>query len=387
MEETMAARYWCHMCSQMVNPITESEIKCPFCQSGFVEEMSGNGTGGGGLRDVQDPETEFGTDRAMSLWAPILLGMMSSPRRRRRFRRAEFGEEEDNEENDEDVSNNVDRRHHHHHHRARRHGGEIDLDREFESLLRRRRRSSGNILQLLQGIRAGIASEYESSDNNNDRVIMINPYNQSLVVRGSSDQTQTHPALTSLGDYFIGPGLDLLLQHLAENDPNRQGTPPARKEVVEALPTVKITEALLQCSVCLDEFERGVEAKEMPCKHKFHVKCIVPWLELHSSCPVCRFELPSGNGDGDDESKVETERGTGTRSVPESSNREVVVENVGSVERGREDEGRSGNGRRFSIPWPFSGFFSSSSSSSPSSSGTSQSGENNVYSRSYGSSR
>ncbi|KAJ4873371.1 RING/U-box superfamily protein [Raphanus sativus] len=235
MEETMAARYWCHMCSQMVNPTMESEIKCPFCQSGFVEEMSGNG----GLRDVQDPETEFGTtDRAMSLWAPILLGMMSSPRRRRRFRRAELGsEEEDNNEDD-----------------------------DFESILRRRRRSSGNILQLLQGIRAGIASEYESSDNN-ERVIMINPYSQSLVVRGSSDQTQTqtHSALTSLGDYFIGPGLDLLLQHLAENDPNRQGTPPARKEAVEALPTVKITEPSLQCSVCLDDFERGVdEAKEMP---------------------------------------------------------------------------------------------------------------------------
>ncbi|XP_056852108.1 E3 ubiquitin-protein ligase SIRP1-like [Raphanus sativus] len=380
MEETMAARYWCHMCSQMVNPTMESEIKCPFCQSGFVEEMSGNG----GLRDVQDPETEFGTtDRAMSLWAPILLGMMSSPRRRRRFRRAELGSEEEDNNEDDDV---VDR--HHHHHRARRHGGEIDLDREFESILRRRRRSSGNILQLLQGIRAGIASEYESSDNN-ERVIMINPYSQSLVVRGSSDQTQTqtHSALTSLGDYFIGPGLDLLLQHLAENDPNRQGTPPARKEAVEALPTVKITEPSLQCSVCLDDFERGVdEAKEMPCKHKFHVKCIVPWLELHNSCPVCRFELPSGNDDGDGESKVESGGGARTRSVPESSDREVV-ENVG--ERGREDEARSGNGRRFSIPWPFSGFFSSSSSSSSSSSasGSSQSGESNVYSRSYGSSR
>ncbi|KAJ4875390.1 RING/U-box superfamily protein [Raphanus sativus] len=343
MEETMAARYWCHMCSQMVNPVTESEIKCPFCQSGFIEEMSSNGNGG-------DP----GTDRAMSLWAPILLGMMSTPRRRRRFMRAEFDEEEE-EDNDADV---------YHHHRARRHGGEIDLDREFESLLRRRRRSSGNILQLLQGIRAGIASEYEASESSN-RVIMINPLNQSLVVQGQAQSSHHHhPALTSLGDYFIGPGLDLLLQHLAENDPNRQGTPPARKEVVDALPTVKITEPSLQCSVCLDEFGRGgveEEAKEMPCKHKFHVKCIVPWLELHSSCPVCRFELPSANGG---ESKVEPERRarTRTRTLPESSNGNVV-ENVGNEERGREDDARSGNGRRFSFSWPFSGLFSSSSSS------------------------
>jgi len=396
MEETMAARDWCHMCSQMVNPVMESEIKCPFCQSGFIEEMSGNGGGGGGrgIRDVQDSETDFGTDRALSLWAPILLGMMSSPRRRRRFRRSEFGEE--NDDNGDDLTTNADgngndsnnsNNNVYRHHRARRHGGEIDLDREFESILRRRRRSSGNILQLLQGIRAGIASEYESSDNNwdnsreRDRVIMINPYNQSLVV--PSDQNQNHPSLTSLGDYFIGPGLDLLLQHLAENDPNRQGTPPARKEAVEALPTVKIMEPL-QCSVCLDDFEKGTEAKEMPCKHKFHVRCIVPWLELHSSCPVCRFELPS-SADDDDETKTDSERVLRTRNVRETSNGNVV-ENVGNADRGREDEVRSGNGRRFSFPWPFSGLFSSSSSSSSSTSG-SQSGENNFFSRSSGSSR
>ncbi|KAL1195225.1 E3 ubiquitin-protein ligase SIRP1 [Cardamine amara subsp. amara] len=361
MEETMAARYWCHMCSQMVNPIMESEIKCPYCQSGFIEEMSSNGgSRSRSIRDVQqDQETDFGTDRALSLWAPILLGMMSSPRRRRRLRRLEFGED-NNDDDDDDESNNdtssIDNVYHRLH-RARRHGGEIDLDREFESILRRRRRSSGNILQLLQGIRAGIASEYESSDdsNNNNRVIMINPFNQSVDVQDQTHQNHSS-SLTSLGDYFIGPGLDLLLQHLAENDPNRQGTPPARKEAVEALPTVKIMEPSLQCSICLDEFEKGIEAKEMPCKHKFHVRCIVPWLELHSSCPVCRFELPSSA----DETKIDAERPVRIRNVRETN----VVENVGNAERGREDEARSGNGRRFSFPWPFSGLFSSSSSSS-----------------------
>ncbi|CAN8301715.1 unnamed protein product [Cochlearia groenlandica] len=376
-EAAMSARYWCHMCSQTVDPITDSEIKCPFCQSGFIEEMSGNNNQNiiGVTRELQDQETDFGTDRAMSLWAPILLGMMSSPRRRRRFIRAEEFDQEDNDNNNgtnvnensiNNDSNNAYR--HHHHHRVRRHGGEIDLDREFESILRRRRRSSGNILQLLQGIRAGIASEYESSDNNDD-VIVMNPFNQSL----AEQSQQNHPALTSLGDYFIGPGLDLLLQHLSENDPNRQGTPPARKEAVEALPTVKVNEAL-QCSVCLDEFERGKEAKEMPCKHKFHLRCIVPWLELHSSCPVCRFELTYENGDGGDESKAESQRGRAVRGI---DNRDDVVENV---ERGREEEdGRSG--RRFSFPWPFSGLFSSSSSSSTSSSSSSQSNESNIYTR------
>ncbi|XP_010536808.1 PREDICTED: E3 ubiquitin-protein ligase RING1-like [Tarenaya hassleriana] len=366
MEEAMAARYWCHMCSQMVNPIMEAEIKCPFCQSGFVEEMSGNN--GNTLTNVQDRDSGFGSDNAMSLWAPILLGMMSSPRRRRRFRRVEFGEENDDNDDDHDHGNGTND----HHHRARRHGEEIDLDREFESILRRRRRSSATILQLLQGIRAGIASEYETTENgrDRDRVIMISPFDQN---RNQS------PPLTSLGDYFTGPGLDLLLQHLSENDPNRQGTPPAGKEAVEALPNVKISEPL-QCSVCLDDFEKGEEAKEMPCKHKYHSRCILPWLELHSSCPVCRYELPVLA----DETKVDQlQPGAITRTTAMEENRSRNSDNV----EGDEEEGRNGsengNGRRFSFPWPFSGLFSSSSSSG--SSGSQPGENNNSFSGSSGS--
>uniref|UniRef100_A0A803MP26 RING-type E3 ubiquitin transferase n=1 Tax=Chenopodium quinoa TaxID=63459 RepID=A0A803MP26_CHEQI len=85
-------------------------------------------------------------------------------------------------------------------------------------------------------------------------------------------------------------GLEQLIQQLAENDPNRYGTPPASKSAVEGLPIVKVTEELLlsdssQCAVCMDEFQLGAEAKQMPCKHVFHSDCILPWLELHNSCP------------------------------------------------------------------------------------------------------
>nr|DAD32780.1 TPA_asm: hypothetical protein HUJ06_011631 [Nelumbo nucifera] len=82
---------------------------------------------------------------------------------------------------------------------------------------------------------------------------------------------------SNLGDYFIGPGLEQLIQQLAENDPNRYDT--------------------AQCAVCKDTFELGSEAKQMPCKHIYHSDCILPWLELHNSCPVCRYELPTDDPD------------------------------------------------------------------------------------------
>ncbi|KAG5414026.1 hypothetical protein IGI04_001593 [Brassica rapa subsp. trilocularis] len=289
-EEAMAARYWCHMCSQMVNPpVIEAEIKCPFCQSGFVEEMSGELNDGSSIREVQDSEIDFGTDRALSQWGPILLGMMSNPRRRR---------------------------------------------------------SSAAILQLLQGIREGINTEDESSERNQ--------FNTAFnIIRSNTSPSGT-------GDNFVGTGLAHLLEHLADHDPTRHGSLPARKEAVESLPTVKICEPL-QCSVCLDEFEKGSEAKEMPCKHKFHVGCIVPWLELHSSCPVCRYELPP-----DDEVKTDLLR---PRTISVETNRSDVEEDARNT---------SGNERRFSFGWRFSGLFSSSASSSSGSaaSGSSQLNEN-----------
>ncbi|KAI3922949.1 hypothetical protein MKW98_007080 [Papaver atlanticum] len=127
---------------------------------------------------------------------------------------------------------------------------------------------------------------------------------------------------SNLGDYFLGPGLEQLIQQLAENDPNRYGTPPAAKTAIEKLPTVNITEEILssdssQCAVCKDEFELGSVTKQMPCKHIYHPDCILPWLELHNSCPVCRYELPTDDPDYEQRSQETTEnpsRGGGTGS-------------------------------------------------------------------------
>ncbi|KAJ7980602.1 E3 ubiquitin-protein ligase RING1 [Quillaja saponaria] len=359
------ARYWCHMCAQMVNPVMEVEIKCPFCQSGFVEEMSSTAASAAVSDNNHTTDSDFGSGRALSLWAPILLDMMSNPRRRRRFRRLEFEEDEDDDGDNGEA----------------RPGRETELGRELDSIIRRRRRSSATILQLLQGIRAGLASESPSgnpeSNNHNrerdrererERVILINPFNQTIISysseRGQNDNNNS--PIGSLGDYFIGPGLDLLLQQLAENDPNRHGTPPAQKEAIEALPNVTINENL-QCSVCLDDFDVGVQAKEMPCKHKFHSGCILPWLDLHSSCPVCRFQLPA------DESKRDSD-GTRNSRNPQSEN--------GNSQHGSSGEEVDGEGRnatsgtRFSFPWPFTGLFSSSTSSSNAGGDASQSDDN-----------
>ncbi|KAG6401259.1 hypothetical protein SASPL_138110 [Salvia splendens] len=181
----MLQRFLCFLAlKRNVNPTLEIDsIKCPICQSGFVEEMASS------QNDSPPPDLQLGgsdSDRALSLWAPILLGMMGNQRRRRRMRRMGFEESDNENDNDNDEEF---RRHH---------------------------------LVLL---------------------------------------------LAPLGIISLDQGSTCCCSICQRNDPNRYGTPPTRKEAVEALRTVKI-EDTLQCSVCLDECKIGDEVKEMPCKHK-----------------------------------------------------------------------------------------------------------------------
>ncbi|ERN09401.1 E3 ubiquitin-protein ligase RING1-like [Amborella trichopoda] len=166
------------------------------------------------------------------------------------------------------------------------------------------------------------------------------------------------PAGFRLNDYFVGPGLEQLIQHLAENDPNRYGTPPASESAIDSLPEVRVSSELLnsdtsQCAVCKDAFEEGSFAKQLPCKHIYHGDCILPWLELHNSCPVCRYELPTDDQDYERRNQGEgrPNQGEGRRNPagqPESGG----DSGEGSAGDGGSG-GQQGQGRRFriSIPW------------------------------------
>ncbi|MCO5548783.1 hypothetical protein L7F22_002245 [Adiantum nelumboides] len=66
--------------------------------------------------------------------------------------------------------------------------------------------------------------------------------------------------------------------------------------LVESFPMVSYAAAkrkgCSECVVCLTDFERGNELKQLPkCKHVFHPDCIGMWLESHTTCPLCRRSL------------------------------------------------------------------------------------------------
>jgi E3 ubiquitin-protein ligase RNF115/126 len=311
MTEAAITRYWCHECEHAVDieDAMAEEIKCPFCYGGFIEVMIGEEFEG--LASQR-------SERDLSQW-----GTSDNP-----FEQP--GGAADSEDEDEDDDDDDD---------------DDDMGREFEGFIRRHRRASA-LRRVLDSIQDDLRADRER-----DNSVLINAFNQALALQGSvlnPDEAREDQGTSSndddlLEEYVLGAGLSLLLQHLAESDPNRYGTPPAKKEAVEALPTVTVEE-VVSCSICLDDLELGSQAKQMPCEHKFHSPCILPWLELHSSCPVCRFELPS------EETKDSNEPSSAVRT--ESIHEEVRADGPGS-------DSESSNRAWALVPW-FNGLFSAS---------------------------
>ena len=57
------------------------------------------------------------------------------------------------------------------------------------------------------------------------------------------------------------------------------------------------------CIICMQSFKEKDDGDDddddgnrimcLPCKHRYHERCLRGWLQDHSSCPTCRFDLSS----------------------------------------------------------------------------------------------
>lgn len=306
MAAIVGSEYWCHICKETIRNVIGEDVCCPRCNEGFVEEIEGERT--------QEAQSRSG-------------GSESTPRERI-F--TELSEEA-----------------------AREPQGRRPAMFVVES---------SPILHFLQPLGATVARNRVLGGT--ERVLLMNPF--ALQHEEDEEGGFFVPMPEAFGDYFMGPGLDWLIQRLAENDANHYGTPPASRSAVEAMAAVKISEGhlrsdLSQCAVCLEEFEVGSEAREMPCKHMFHSDCIQPWLKLHSSCPVCRYQMPVDDED-DDVEKRQAEEANSSEDNREEANSSEENRRDGSDRQANTSDseggqnGQAGNEMRsefsLAIPWP-----------------------------------
>ncbi|XP_050071942.1 E3 ubiquitin-protein ligase Iruka [Anopheles maculipalpis] len=102
------------------------------------------------------------------------------------------------------------------------------------------------------------------------------------------------------GDYAWGrEGIDTIVTQLL-NQMDNTGPPPLEKERIAQIPSVTISaeqvDQKLQCSVCFEDYVVGEPVRKLPCLHVYHDPCIIPWLELHGTCPICRSSLSPEDG-------------------------------------------------------------------------------------------
>ncbi|KAF8601688.1 hypothetical protein BDV93DRAFT_524628 [Ceratobasidium sp. AG-I] len=118
------------------------------------------------------------------------------------------------------------------------------------------------------------------------------------------------------GDYALNQeALDQIITQLMEG--GNAAPVPAPDDMIASWPRTILTPGNPleneDCAICKDSFafippdsttEPTAEEKEknkedvqpqealtLPCKHSFHEECIVPWVRVKGTCPVCRFEL------------------------------------------------------------------------------------------------
>ncbi|KAI8977594.1 hypothetical protein BDF20DRAFT_913909 [Mycotypha africana] len=87
---------------------------------------------------------------------------------------------------------------------------------------------------------------------------------------------------------------DLVSQLLEESQNEAKGPPPASKRFIDTLPnlnknTLDKEESCIICKENLRSSDHTVT--QLPCGHLFDLECIVPWLQLHHTCPMCRHKF------------------------------------------------------------------------------------------------
>ncbi|KAE9466661.1 hypothetical protein C3L33_01432, partial [Rhododendron williamsianum] len=134
------------------------------------------------------------------------------------------------------------------------------------------------------------------------RELLLSVYNMGRTYEYDDDDIDGVSYLAVRDGYAFEAEYEMVFGQFVQNESAVKGSPPASKAVLDNLPCLVFREEDLQencdvCAVCKDEALVGEKVTRLPCCHLYHWDCIVPWLHIRNTCPVCRYELPTDDLD------------------------------------------------------------------------------------------
>ncbi|XP_046358908.1 E3 ubiquitin-protein ligase RNF115-like [Haliotis cracherodii] len=259
-ESSTSERFYCHQCTQEITPKLP-DYTCPRCDGGFIEQMAEESPSHSPAAGELDPAAQFA-----ELWSRAFLDSFRNNTTDRNDSSGPWPQNRDSDEEEPEEAGDS------------RRPFQVRFAPRTRISFRRGGRPNPSRNPYLEGLVNYFISR-----------LGVDPAGQ-----GGSPIGMFH-LHGNPGDYAWGAGgLDHIISQLL-NQLEGAGAPPAEKDKIDSLPTVRITkeqaERVLQCSICMEDFQVEEEAKKLPCEHHYHTQCINKWLELHGTCPVCRKDL------------------------------------------------------------------------------------------------
>lgn len=282
---TQLLKYFCHQCSDSVEIKASADatnLTCPKCESSFIEELT---------QELENDHLQ--TD---GTYNPEALSFLrsSNPSRLLSSMLLSLGSVSHDDGDDDDDDS--------------------DDDGYYHFLAERNQFSSAS--------QSGSTSTSTSASSRSSQQFPFHRFLEQLLGNlragnlGSDQPADFLPGFSPLlsqgfhgdpRDYAWGAdGIDNIITQLL-NQTEGTGPPPASEEDIDSLPSTLViqdcVDRAIQCSVCLENFVLNEAVKCLPCEHIFHSDCVVPWLQLHRTCPICRSPV-GGEATVDDSSAL-----------------------------------------------------------------------------------
>ncbi|XP_076339506.1 E3 ubiquitin-protein ligase RNF115-like isoform X1 [Tachypleus tridentatus] len=277
--ENGSSRFFCHKCYAEISPVLP-DYTCPRCQSGFIEELDHSAAPQESeeSEDEGDPAAQFAELWSANTFLDTLRRLDHEHSRGETSR----GNQLDGSGPGDPSSSTT--------------PSESTNPREmrgphYRPNWRRVRSQNRQNIQHFRQPLEGIIHQIFSNLTGGTGFVSNTGFPVILNLHGNP------------GDYAWGRGgLDSIITQLL-NQLDTTGPPPLSKEKISEIPTVHIQQDQvdhnLQCSVCMEDFKTGEAVKKLSCQHHYHNDCIIPWLELHGTCPICRKLLNEETTVGD----------------------------------------------------------------------------------------